>query len=528
MKARLDALPDDLNTFYSLILRDIPKVYRSRTAQAFKIAMVAEGSLPLMVYSFIDDATTNLKFPLNHMASRMEATQVLSRFKKMQRRLDGRSKGLLEAVGDGSYRAGVSELIVTYLHATVQEFLSTSPEIQEMFNKDLPMDFDANLLLCRAYLAEIKMLPAMTTKYYKSEDDLESRTKLQEGILYRLLYYAKNVKRTSSRQADILQAILEDLETFLFGCGFFSLRYDVPDRKSCFLILAVQYGLTDFIDHHLKIVKGLKSDNLYKQQTQLALLYATTLPERSRDRNGVELSPKVVECLLRHGADPMKPKSKPICDQFVSFVEDVVRRIRWDSKGSISEDDKIAIKSVWGLLCEHGATKKGFISNDVLVILEGEVHNRNKNYYWSQQYFFRPMKMSSKQVSRVISYGRDGNSMRPKTFKSKDSLLISAWSWLIRFIVILVLTPFLKPFLTIAHLYLTRTQFGSMSTLKYLVSLVTDRFQGRKYTGVVRVAHMGLFRICIGMDYALSYLLWALIYWTQPEKFTSPSPKFCR
>ena len=83
---------------------------------------------------------------------------VIIRKDDMQRRLNGRCKGLLEVTRGkqrGEYDLPI--LRVDFLHRTVHDFLLTK-DVQTMLNENVKDDFNPNLRLCKALLAQLKFL----------------------------------------------------------------------------------------------------------------------------------------------------------------------------------------------------------------------------------------------------------------------------------------------------------------------------------------------------------------------------------
>jgi hypothetical protein len=96
-----------------------------------------------------DNPDFAISLPINRMGPR----EVLDRQKLMQRRINGRSKGLLEAteLGDSLYPIWK----VDFLHRTVRDFLRTK-SIEAMLESMAAPTFNANRALSRALLAAYK------------------------------------------------------------------------------------------------------------------------------------------------------------------------------------------------------------------------------------------------------------------------------------------------------------------------------------------------------------------------------------
>jgi hypothetical protein len=97
MRTRLDTLPLDLDHFFQHMLNSIPEIYRRQATRTSEAASSAQRPLPLILYSFLDDAEENIDFSPEEPYSQEDITLKQD---QMRRQLDGRSKGLLQVVSD--------------------------------------------------------------------------------------------------------------------------------------------------------------------------------------------------------------------------------------------------------------------------------------------------------------------------------------------------------------------------------------------------------------------------------------------
>ncbi|KAK4182420.1 hypothetical protein QBC35DRAFT_518841 [Podospora australis] len=134
LQHRLRDLPSDLSEFFRHILVSIPPIYHRQTALYFQVTLQARSSLPVLLYSFLDDCLESSEaIPQTCQGSTaMSEADIELRYDMMVRRLNARCKGLLECVKPSqdtmgpktSGRIDVFETSVSFLHRTVRDFLA--------------------------------------------------------------------------------------------------------------------------------------------------------------------------------------------------------------------------------------------------------------------------------------------------------------------------------------------------------------------------------------------------------------------
>jgi hypothetical protein len=156
LRKRLMSFPPDLEDFFQHMLNGVPSIYREKTAKIFKYAMVAPFPMPVLVYHLLDRIEKDPRFMLEDGQSRMRPDEVQPMLENMEKRLDGRIKGLLE-VTKNSKTASVT---VEFLHRTVHDYIQSSLQVQQMFNEVLDEDFHALRAVCHGLLAFIMFRPS--------------------------------------------------------------------------------------------------------------------------------------------------------------------------------------------------------------------------------------------------------------------------------------------------------------------------------------------------------------------------------
>ncbi|KAK8076727.1 hypothetical protein PG994_003999 [Apiospora phragmitis] len=157
---RLREFPPDLESFSQHLIDSVEPIYRKQMAQYFKIATLADEPLPAMMYSYLDDIDDNPDYAIVHAQSITSSKQLRLRHEQLRRRLDGRSRGLLELVNVGGYPpmqypGHFFEYGVDFLHRTVRDFLRQSADVQSSLQHGLDNQ-NFSLTASHAILAVMK------------------------------------------------------------------------------------------------------------------------------------------------------------------------------------------------------------------------------------------------------------------------------------------------------------------------------------------------------------------------------------
>ncbi|KAE9366262.1 hypothetical protein N431DRAFT_386517, partial [Stipitochalara longipes BDJ] len=160
LQLRLRRLPTDLEEFYMQMLNSVDDVYQTQMAQTFQIALTSQTPLPLLLYSVLDELEDSPKAALKLSIQPQTKSSVASKELKMQKRIDARSRGLLEVSYDTSETLTNGQFLkrVDFLHRTVRDFLKTK-KVTELLTRQIGSSFDPYLTLCHLFLAAIKIFP---------------------------------------------------------------------------------------------------------------------------------------------------------------------------------------------------------------------------------------------------------------------------------------------------------------------------------------------------------------------------------
>jgi hypothetical protein len=145
LHARLQELPSDLEDFFKRLIESVDKVYRKSMAETFQVAL--RSTVPLRVTTYhcmenLEEDSVSYDTP--------PTAQIVEEI--MIRKLNGRYKGLLEAVGMAGVRT------VVFLHRTVRDYLQTK-EMLDLFSAPLPIHINAAERISQALVVQAHNYP---------------------------------------------------------------------------------------------------------------------------------------------------------------------------------------------------------------------------------------------------------------------------------------------------------------------------------------------------------------------------------
>lgn len=145
LRLRLETFPTDLKRFFRDILDKVDSFYHTKVSAVFQIALAAEQPLNISLYSFHEEEFEDLDYAIKKQIRFLPDKAIEERHRKMEQRLNGWSKGLVE----------VRNQEVHFLHRTVVDFLRTR-DMEDFFSENLPPWFCIGLSLLKAHVAWIK------------------------------------------------------------------------------------------------------------------------------------------------------------------------------------------------------------------------------------------------------------------------------------------------------------------------------------------------------------------------------------
>jgi hypothetical protein len=211
LQRRLRQLPTELKQYFRHIFDRIDDHYREQTTHVFRVALAAHDTLPLLAYWFMDKIDEDADFAINVQVEPSKAIKSAAAMRTMKKRLNARSKGLLDVqfydTGDGDDASLSSSMLfnrkVDFLHRTVRDFLIKG-DMQDMLNEWASAKFDANVVISMATLAQIKTSP-QEEEYFR-----------ERGFVWKLIDICKfHAQAIGPPRTICRDRVLHELETTL-------------------------------------------------------------------------------------------------------------------------------------------------------------------------------------------------------------------------------------------------------------------------------------------------------------------------
>ena len=157
LRRRLESLPTDLESYFQHILKTVQEFYQRQSARTFLFALHAPGTQHTVLYSaadFIDGDSARvdeISYDLIDFQTVQDSAEEITR------RLDARSKGLLEVTDQSDHlNLPVHERFrVGFLHRTVRDWLQNK---ESDIKRQAGPDFDVRLAIAQASAAMLKPL----------------------------------------------------------------------------------------------------------------------------------------------------------------------------------------------------------------------------------------------------------------------------------------------------------------------------------------------------------------------------------
>lgn len=274
LETRLHSLPTDLEKYFEHILASVELIHKEKVGSMFLAAVEANEPLLLLEYSFIDEDDPDFAIDLD--INPMDFQEVIYRQELMRRRINWRSKGLLEVNDTPDDAPDDVEKRVDFLHKSVRDFLRVK-EIERKLGEMATPNFNASRAISRALLASFKA-------------DIFGPASTSDMMTDRITLFSQRAEALDSI-AD--HAMMEELErvckseaAHMFCSGDLS-----------FLMYAVRRGLVCFVASTLERDPELAT--IYGSDFLAAALYMPNL----KGFYAVDLAP-MVQMLLKKGVSP--------------------------------------------------------------------------------------------------------------------------------------------------------------------------------------------------------------------------------
>lgn len=359
LQRKIDQLPEDLEDLFQNIIDSLEPTHREHASQLFQILRVSRHPLSLLSLAFADEE--QLDFAIKFKPRVLNASECLGWCTTMRRRINSRSKGLLEIVEAdeeasdddrnqkdnefpgveslfidafvdvGSfkdpkelecYARKLSKSTVQYMHRTVKDYLDRKDVWDAMVKLTSMSSFSPHSSLCHASLMSLKT---------SEPNIMASKKKLFWTIVSEAMHHAAlyefTVGKALSKPLDELDKLAKGLPrspepgqrlSVLSASGnrapihgqrkalhWVALQADGASVDQSFLCLAVRYGLYYYVREkldsgvHVDQGKGSRSllDCVVIKPHLLSIMGEQPPKETSRN---IEL----VKLLLERGDDP--------------------------------------------------------------------------------------------------------------------------------------------------------------------------------------------------------------------------------
>jgi hypothetical protein len=303
LETTLDGIPSELTKYFELILNNVPEIYRQQAAQIFQMTLASAGQLPLMTFSYLDENDPD--YAINADIQAWDENLILERCEGLRDQFNARCKDLLEVFTDPTASA-MSRYKVGFLHRTVKDFLMEK-ETQRLLESQIRIPFDANVYLCRAFLAQMKLLP------------IQCQFLVNRGPLFYLvddfMYSANKIEKTTN---DSCFSLLQEVDRVLLSHAqvlsrsafswhrWTALGLENEYREGWILTIAIQWGLrryvTEVLDRKLLKQKSILIKKGIDGRPLLA--FALRLPLSLQSNHDLDVDTDMVELLLTRGAKP--------------------------------------------------------------------------------------------------------------------------------------------------------------------------------------------------------------------------------
>jgi hypothetical protein len=340
MQRRLRSFPDDLDALFSRMLMSLDPIYRTQAARAFQISLSACRPLSLLNYWYSDVEEENPNFALCMPVRDIRNDERRSRHEEIKKRLNGRCKGFLESTIEPGEEPQFQNR-VDFLHRTVRDFLMTK-DMQHMLSKWIATDLDADLVICKTSLAEIKSstiyhrplahngpISELVADFFHSARQYHQRTgicltELLDELVATISAHAKRIQNAENSSPVDYPAQIEEYPWSSWGA-------------QSFLTYAVQWNLEFAVKR--EVDRFEKTKKITRGEKGVFMDHAIYF-QRDRFRFSLAPDPSMVEFLLRRG--PSVPMA------VTPFIDRLQRSAEWWHKPD-------SIFRTLKLMCQHGA-----------------------------------------------------------------------------------------------------------------------------------------------------------------------------
>ncbi|KAI0101794.1 hypothetical protein GGR51DRAFT_312049 [Nemania sp. FL0031] len=353
LEKRLALLPPDLEGLYEKILRSLDPFYLEHTAQLFSLVGASRGSINAIVASFADEEAP--RFCLERRVQEMSEGEIRRRIDMMRRRINTRTKGLLE----------VNRSTIQYLHRTVKDYIE-SEAVQKTFHSATNGLFDPHLRLLAGLITSLKTLEnQVIIEKIGSHlfDCMEHAGRVAKNNVSSMVVLLDELDKVIStllkRQATTSDSIRRvTREKGLWVLEFSPLDAEIPLFGNTFLSLAVAFNIVEYVQARAPFSCLVNKPSLEKDLTisyepwplimdvvhtnsrfffgkkdPVYPVFFTPRPEHQRQSSHI----RMLECLLAKSADPMRRIAPGPLNMNTSFFIEIVTHMIKNQNEAMAE-----------------------------------------------------------------------------------------------------------------------------------------------------------------------------------------------
>jgi hypothetical protein len=362
LQCRLETFPPDLESFFQVLIDSVSPVYHRQMSRYFAIATTAGNPQAAMMYSFLDEVEDNAMFAMTLEHKAMDYGEILHRKDQLRRRLDGRSRGLLEleiseldSAIDGFFTCKVN-----FLHRTLRDFLFDYYGIHETFKQRLGEENPA-LTACYAILAQMKTAP------FDYDDEasvylvLVGKEQQMLTYIHDMFFFASVCLTAPNSEIELLNVLMEAEDIFHASAD----QYGWQKQETTFLGLASAIGFFPYVKRKLKTISQLPEAERtyvlsYDEALHLALRPTVEQPPKTAYAQRAQKEHlgatnrgfcRCISALLQAGANPngtvrraLDPRNRE--GAWISYVFGLE---------AVAVSDRDAEYNIIDLLLSHGA-----------------------------------------------------------------------------------------------------------------------------------------------------------------------------
>ncbi|KAK0735205.1 hypothetical protein B0T26DRAFT_747018 [Lasiosphaeria miniovina] len=317
LQKRLDTLPPDLETFFQHILDSVDPFYRQQSSEVFLLAAYAPESLPLPIYHILDNIDDSPSKLLSMSLTARDLGLPGPWKDKMARRLDARTKGLIEVIRSHNNGDPVPpqfrhvQMRAEFLHRTVRDFLLTG-DVNTMLRGRCRADFSPATRLNQAFLvllrsSEIIRAPSIAN-YVES-----------------FAYFAWRIEQEQNTAPPM--ALMKAAEAALAKLDW--MRPADPHKHNLRPASLFALALSRGIYLYATALLNLEPDERLKAEiskNESPLLSLVILPFNAAPYHWWSISVEFVQLLLEQGASPSARPARNESTPFEMFLGELKKR----------------------------------------------------------------------------------------------------------------------------------------------------------------------------------------------------------